>query len=54
MLSSIVAAFGSIVIGGAVAAVTIVGVVESQTAAPDKSPVSVSSSVDDLVAYGSN
>ncbi len=54
MLSSMVAAFGSIVIGGTVAAITIVGVVESQTAAPEESPVSVSSSADELVTYGSN
>ncbi|MDO9455308.1 MAG: hypothetical protein Q7T52_04415 [Nocardioides sp.] len=53
-MGSIVAAFGSLVIGGVVATTTIVGVVQSQTAAPDKSPVSVNSTVDDLVAYGSD
>ncbi len=54
IVGSIIAAFGSLFIGGVVATTTIVGVVQSQTAAPEKSPVSVNASVDDLVAYGSN
>lgn len=41
----------SIVVGGAVAAATIVGVVNSQTSTPDKSPVSVS---EVGINYGSN
>jgi hypothetical protein len=53
-VGSIIAAFGSLIIGGVVATTTIVGVVQSQTAEPDKSPVSVNASTDDLVAYGSN
>lgn len=53
-MGSILAAFGSLCIGGVVATTTIVGVVQSQTAAPDQSPVSVNASADDLVAYGSD
>ena len=53
-MGSIIAAFGSLVIGGVVATTTIVGVVNSSTSAPDQSPVSVNATADDLVAYGSN
>jgi hypothetical protein len=53
-VGSILAALGSLVIGGAVATATVVGVVQSQTAAPDESPVSVNAPVEDLVAYGSD
>jgi hypothetical protein len=53
-VGSIIAAFGSLVIGGVVATATVVGVVQSQTAAPEQSPVSVNATADDLVAYGSN
>lgn len=52
-MGSIIAAFGSLVIGGVVATTTIVGVVQSQTAPPSESPVSVNATADDLVAYGS-
>lgn len=41
----------SIIVGGAVAAATIVGVVQTQTQTPDKSPVNVS---DVGINYGSN
>lgn len=53
-MGSILAALGSLVIGGAVATATVVGVVQSQTAAPEQSPVSVNAPVEDLVAYGSD
>lgn len=53
-MGSIIAAFGSLVIGGVVATTTIVGVVNSASGAPDQSPVSVNATADDLVAYGSN
>jgi hypothetical protein len=53
-VGSIIAAFGSLLIGGVVATTTIVGVVQSQTSSPDQSPVSVNATADDLVAYGSN
>ena len=53
-MGSLIAAFGSLVIGGVVATGTIVGLVNSQTAAPDQSPVSISSTMDDLVPYGTN
>lgn len=42
---------GSMIVGGAVAAATIVGVVQSQTARPDVSPTSVNAPV---VNYGTN
>lgn len=53
-MGSILAAFGSLVIGGVVATTTVVGVVHSQTSAPDRSPVSVNASTDSLVTYGSD
>jgi len=40
---------GSVLIGGAVATATIVGVVHQQTAAPDQSPTSVNAPV---IQYG--
>lgn len=43
--------FVSILVGGAVAAATVVGVVSTQTAQPEKSPVSVGNVGID---YGSN
>jgi len=53
-VGSLIAAFGSLVIGGTVATATVVGIVQSQTAPPEKSPVSVNATADDLVSYGSN
>ncbi|WP_370290886.1 hypothetical protein [Nocardioides sp.] len=41
----------SIIVGGAVAAATVVGVVNAQTAAPEQSPVNVSKVG---LSYGSN
>lgn len=46
-LSTVAAMF----IGGTVAIVTTVGVINSQTSAPDKTPVSVDSPA---ISYGSN
>ena len=48
-ISSIATLIATIVVGGAVGAAGIVGLVSSQTAAPDKSPVSVSNPA---VQYG--
>lgn len=48
-ISSIATLIATMVVGGAVGAAGVVGLVSSQTAAPDKSPVSVSSPV---VNYG--
>ncbi|WP_170219428.1 hypothetical protein [Nocardioides litoris] len=53
-MGSIVAAFGSLLIGGVVATTTIVGVVQSQTAPPPQSPVSVTGDTADIVGYGSD
>ncbi len=50
-MGTIIGTIVSIVVGGTVATVTVVGLVSSQTAAPDKSPVSVNSPAID---YGSN
>ena len=50
-MGAILSTFGAIVIGGTVAAVTIVGAVNSSTAPPDQSPVSVNAPAID---YGSN
>lgn len=47
----ILSIIGSVVLGGVVAGATIVGVVSSQTAAPETSPTSVNAPVID---YGSN
>ena len=50
-MGTIVSTFAAMLVGGGVAAVTLVGVVNSQTAPPDKSPVSVNAPAID---YGSN
>lgn len=49
MGTSIVTLIATIVVGGAVGAAAIVGIVSSQTAAPDQSPVSVEKPV---IEYG--
>ncbi|MXG88532.1 hypothetical protein [Nocardioides flavescens] len=49
-MGTVITTFVSMLVGGAVAAVTVVGVVNSQTTAPDKTPVSVNAPAID---YGS-
>ncbi|GAA1911517.1 hypothetical protein GCM10009737_11260 [Nocardioides lentus] len=51
LLGSVGALLASVVVGGAVAAVTVVGLVNSQTDAPDQSPANVERPV---VEYGSS
>jgi hypothetical protein len=51
LLSSIFGTVAAVIAGGAVATVTVLGVVTSQTSAPDKSPVNVDSA---QIQYGSN
>ena len=51
MLGSVFATVAAVIAGGAVATVTVLGVVSTQTSAPDKSPVSVNAPAID---YGSN
>lgn len=50
LLGSAGAALMSVVVGGAVATVTVLGLLNAQTDAPDTSPASVS---DPVVEYGS-
>ena len=50
-MGTLVSTFAAMIVGGSVAAVTVVGVVNSQTAPPEKSPVSVNAPAID---YGSN
>jgi len=50
-VGTLVSTFAAMIVGGSVAAVTVVGVVNSQTAPPEKSPVSVNAPAID---YGSN
>jgi hypothetical protein len=50
-VGTILSTFAAMIVGGTVAAVTVVGVVNSQTAAPDESPTSVNAPV---IEYGSN
>jgi len=50
-VGAIVSTIAAMLIGGTVATFTVLGVVGSQTAAPDKSPVNVNSPAFD---YGSN
>jgi hypothetical protein len=50
-VGTIVSTIAAMLVGGAVATVTVVGVVNSQTATPDKSPVSVNAPA---IEYGSN
>jgi hypothetical protein len=50
-VGTILGTVAAMIAGGAVATVTIVGVVQSQTSAPDSSPVSVNAPAID---YGSN
>ncbi|WP_193607114.1 hypothetical protein [Nocardioides lijunqiniae] len=50
-VSSIAALIGSLIVGGVVGTVSLVGVINSQTSPPSKSPVSVEKPAID---YGSN
>ena len=50
-VGTIISTFVAVIVGGTIGAVTVVGVVNSQTAAPDKSPTSVNSPA---IEYGSN
>lgn len=50
-MGTIVSTIAAVLVGGTVAAVTVVGVVNSQTSAPDQSPASVNSPA---IQYGSN
>ncbi len=50
-MGTILSTVGAMIVGGAVAAVTVVGVVNSQTAAPEDSPASVNAPA---IEYGSN
>lgn len=50
-MGTILGIVASVVVGGAVATATIVGVVSTQTATPEKSPVNVS---EVGIEYGSN
>lgn len=52
MGASLITTIGSLVAGGVVAAVTIVGVVNSQTSAGDQSPADVTQPV--VIDYGTN
>ena len=52
MFTSLTATIGSIIAGGVVAAVTIVGVVNAQTGAGDQSPTDVTQPVS--IDYGTN
>lgn len=51
--SGIVGLIASLVVGGAVGTASLVGLVNSQTGAPDKSPASVANA-EDYIPYGSN
>lgn len=51
-LTVLLSTIASVVAGGVVATVTVVSLVNSQTAAPEKSPTSVSQSEVSDVAYG--
>ena len=53
-MGAILSTIAAMVVGGTVATVTIVGVVNSQTAAPDKSPVNVNAPASAQIEYGSN
>jgi len=50
--TTILATIGSILAGGAVAVVSVVGLVSSQTGAPDNSPGNISQPVS--IDYGTN
>jgi hypothetical protein len=51
LVGTLLSTIGAMIVGGAVATATIVGVVSSQTAAPETSPASVNAPAID---YGSN
>jgi hypothetical protein len=50
-VGTILSTIAAMLVGGAVATFTVLGVVDSQTAAPDKSPANVNAPAFD---YGSN
>lgn len=50
-MGAILSTIGAMIVGGTVATVTLVGVVDSQTSPPDQSPASVNAPA---IEYGSN
>ncbi|MDF9715606.1 hypothetical protein INN71_07715 [Nocardioides sp. ChNu-153] len=54
MGTGIIGTIVSLVVGGSVAAVTVVGVVNSQTAAPEDSPVDSQAPTSSIIEYGDN
>lgn len=54
MGTGIVGTIVSLVVGGSVAAITVVGVVSNQTSAPSQSPGDSSLPASEIVDYGSN
>ncbi|MFW6774673.1 DUF2613 family protein [Nocardioides sp. CPCC 205120] len=54
MGTGIIGTIVSLVVGGSVAAVTVVGVVNSQTSAPEKSPVDSHAPTSSIIEYGEN
>jgi hypothetical protein len=50
-VGALITTIAAMIVGGAVASATVFGLVSSQTANPDKSPVSVNSPA---IEYGSN
>lgn len=51
MGSSIIGAVASLIVGAAVASASVVGLISSQTAAPDKSPIDITAT-SDQITYG--
>ena len=52
-MGTIISTFVAVVVGGAMATATVIGVVSSQTQAPASSPVDVGSS-QSVIQYGDN
>jgi len=50
-MGAILSTIGALVLGGVVATATVVGLVSSQTSAPDQSPTNVNAPV---IQYGAN
>jgi len=51
-VGTIISTIVAVIVGGGLATATVIGVVSSQSAAPDKSPVDVTSGQSSVVEYG--
>lgn len=52
-MRTVVSTIAAMLVGGAVATFTLVGVIDAQTSGPDQSPANVNAPADEQITYGS-